>query len=290
MRRRGFDQGHVAHAGAARDAAFQQVMAEHLVLRQAPGQHGLQSAHVQQALAGEAAFIEQVLVDLGGHCVVRVTAAGTGKEAVKAGGLRRARPGRDDARLQDAVAGHHAAKLRIHARLVQRVRGNAHQLAQGARLQHGVAVQRDDVGRARGGPRTGAKVEEGLPSLSGQHAHELLQLAALALPTDEALLTLRPAALAVQQQEARRLTRGVAVAGVQRLDGGLRCGEQPSVTGLGFGWRVGKVGEQAELRVRFTVGQVVLQKPPRECGHGGAVGQQRRQHDEHAVLGRNATA
>ena len=158
--RRRLQHGDVADAAAARDAPFQQIVAEHLVVGQAPGQHGVQRAHMQQTFAGEAAFVEQVLVDLGRHRVVRVAAAGAGKQAMEAGGLFWRRPGRHDARLQDAVAGHHTATQRFHARLVQRVGGNAHQFAQRARRQHGVAVQRDDVGRACGGPTRCAEVDE----------------------------------------------------------------------------------------------------------------------------------
>ena len=58
------DDGDVADASAARDRAFEQVVAEHLFGGQAPDQRGVHSGNVHQAFACEAAFAEEVLVDL----------------------------------------------------------------------------------------------------------------------------------------------------------------------------------------------------------------------------------
>ena len=82
MERRVLDQRDVGHRGAARQRAFEQVVAQHLALGQAAGQHRVHRLHVEQALAGEGAFAEQVLVDLGAGGAVRVDAALPGKQPV----------------------------------------------------------------------------------------------------------------------------------------------------------------------------------------------------------------
>ena len=69
------DHGDVGDRGAARDRAFEQVVAQHAALGQPAAEHGVHRLHVQQALAGEGAFAEDVLVDLGARRAVGVDAA-----------------------------------------------------------------------------------------------------------------------------------------------------------------------------------------------------------------------
>ena len=290
MRGCGFDQRHVADAGAARHAAFQQVVAQYLLGRQAAGQHALQRGHMQQALAGEAALAKEILVDLGRHRVVGIAATGAGKEAVKDAGLVAALcihvgPGRHEVRLQDAVAGDDAPPRRVNARPVQRMRGDAHQLTQRAWRQHRVAVERDDVGRAWRRACVRAQVHERALGGARQQRHQLLQLAALALPADPALFAHRPLALPVQQQEARHRAR---VACGQRHDGGVGLRQQRCVGVRALAVGVGKVGEQGKLRMGFAIGQVMAFQALHQGLHGVAVTQHRRQHDQHAVFDRDA--
>ena len=140
-----FDHGDVGDRGAVHQRAFEQIVAQYLIIWQAVGQHGLHRADHQQPFAGEAAFVEQVLVDLGCGGAVGVDPALAGKQAVEAGGLLQRRQGRDDPRLQDAVAAGQRASVGGQAWLVVRVCGHTHQLAQPAGRQLGVAVQRQDV-------------------------------------------------------------------------------------------------------------------------------------------------
>ena len=278
-------------------------MAQHLVVGQAVSQHGLHRAHHQQALARKAAFVEQVLVDLGRRGAVGVDAALAGEQAVEAGGLLQRRQRRDDARLQDAVAAGQRAPVGGQPRLVVWVRGHAHQLAQAAGRQLGVAVQCQDVagvGRDAGGL---AQVVEGLAAAFGQRGDQLFEFAALALPTDPALLGLTEAAAAVQQQEARRRTgllagpiavliagfgNGARVVAVQRAD--LARGQrQPGRVGRDFrGVGVGPVGQQRKLRLRLGVGQVVQVQPAHQRADAVLAGQHRRHHQHHPVRGWNA--
>ena len=288
MGRRSFNQGHVTDRAAARDAAFQQVVAEHLAFRQAAGQHGVQGVRVQQAFAGEAAFAEQVLVDLGRDGVVGVAAAVAGKQVVEARGLARGGPGGGNARLQDAVAGDHAALLGVHPWPVQRVGCNAHQFAQHARRQHGVAVQGDDVGRAGAGPRGAAQVQEMMAGAAGQQRHQLLQFAAFALPAYPALFTFTPLPGTVQQQKTLRRASHGRVACVQAFNGGPRLVQQGFVAGRGGSAGVGVVGQQCKLRMGFAVGQVVAFQALHQRGDGGGVAKHGRHHHQHAVRRRYA--
>ena len=59
-----FHQHHIAHIGATRDGAFQQVMAEDGLCGEALVEHGMNGLDVQQALAGKGALAEQVLVEV----------------------------------------------------------------------------------------------------------------------------------------------------------------------------------------------------------------------------------
>jgi hypothetical protein len=273
MHGRGLDERHVADAGAAHQRALQQVVAEHLALGQAVGQHLRGGLHVDQALAGGAALVEEVLVDLGAGGAVRVQPRLAGEQAVEPGAVHRGAAGgggqrRGDARLQHAVAVHDgdgAIGRGGHARAVQWMGGDGRELAQRAGRQRGVAVQRDDVADARGRRGQLTQVDEAVGQglgrragcRRGQQRNERLGLAALAFPADPALLGLAPAALAVQQQEARQAAAGRAVARVQRLDAGLRLCHQPVILRQLLGLGVAEVAEQRELGLGLQVGEVV---------------------------------
>jgi hypothetical protein len=202
-----FDQRDVGDGGAARHGAFEQVVAQHEAFGQACIEHRMHGLHVEQALAGVGAFAEHVLVDLGAGRAVGVDAGLAGEQPVKEREVARGRQGRRDARLQDAVAADDATRFGVDQRPVVRVSGHAHQLAQSARWQLRVTVESDDVGRVRGDLRLEAEVEEQAGLAGGQHGHQLFDLAALALPADPALFGVAEAALAVQQDEARRFAR-----------------------------------------------------------------------------------
>ena len=200
MQGRIFHQRDVGDHSAARQRAFQQIVAQDLLLRQAPGQYGVHGRHMQQAFAAERALGKHILINLRRGRAVRVNTALPAKEPVKRRGRLRARQRRRDARLQDGIARQHAAARHIHAGLIQRVRRHTHQRAQRSRRQHGVTVESDYIQRASHRVRVRAQVHEGRISGGlGQHAQQLLQLAALALPAHPALLRVRPGALAVQK-------------------------------------------------------------------------------------------
>ena len=153
-----FQYGDVGNHGTSRQRAFQQVVAENLVVGQSVAQHGVHGLNVQQALAAEAAFAEKVLIHLGTCRAVRVDATLPGKQPVKGRGLlgQRCR----HPRLQNAPAVQHLALAGVQPRAVLWVRGNRHQFTQAPGRQFGVAVQRNHVGRVRGQLRQLAQIDE----------------------------------------------------------------------------------------------------------------------------------
>ena len=65
-------------------------MAEHLAFGQAAAQHRMHGLHMQQALAGEGALTEHILVNLGAGRAVRINPAAPGKQHVEQRGFGRA--------------------------------------------------------------------------------------------------------------------------------------------------------------------------------------------------------
>ncbi len=283
-----FDEGDVAHHRATRQRAFKQVVAEHPVLGQTPPEHRVHGGHVQQALAGEAALTEHVLVDVGAHGAVGVESALAGGDPLPWRGDRGFGQRRHHAGLQDAVALHHAPAAGVQTGLVVGVLGHAHQRAQAARWQLRVAVQREQVARAfRHASELAQRHER--PRLFGhQRCRQLFKLAALAFPADPAALGGAQRAVPMQQQEAWRFSFAHGVVFVQCRELGHRLGKDGLVTRQVRAVGVGKVAEQRKLRVGFGVGQKVEVQAVHQGRHRGRAAQQRRDHHHHASMLRYA--
>jgi hypothetical protein len=281
---RGFvlDQGDVAHHRAARDGAFEQIVAEHLFGRQPPDQHGLHGVHMEQAFAGEAAFAEQVLVDVRRHRAVGVEPPLAVVQPLVRRRYALVAQGRHHAWLQDAVAVHHPLATGVEHGPVLRVLRHTHQCAQPARRQLRVAVEREDVSGVRSHARDLAQVEERAGGAGGQRHHQLLDLAALAFPAQPAAFGCARAALAVQQQEPGRFACVGGISRIQCLHQAFRLAQQGRVVGTLRCVGVDPVAEQRELRKGFGVGQVVQVQPMHECGNGGRTGEQRGDHHQRA--------
>ena len=282
------DERDFTERGAAGQRAFEQVVAQHLAFGQAQRQRGVHGLNVQQALAGEAALAEQVLVDLGAGCTVGVQAALAVEQRVVAGGRVLRRQWRFNARLQDAVAADDAAHARIPARLIHRVRRHAHQRAQTARWHLGVGVECHEVTCARRGPRQRAQIDKGPVAGLHQRPHQLFELATLAFPTDPALFAFAEAALTVQQQKTRRIGRCFVLC-VQRLHALLRRTQQGGVVRLHLGLGISVVTEQRKLRMALGVGQRVLLKLGQQRQQRGRCAQHHGHHHQGAVVGADAT-
>ena len=288
MVRRVFDQRHVADKAAARNAALQQIVAEHGFLRQAAVQHGMHCLDMQQSLAAEAAGAKQVLVDVGDAAAVGVDAALAGKQPVVGRVLRRVGQRRHDPRLQNAVAADDAAQGRIDLWCIQRVGRYGHQFAQCAGRQAGIAVQRDHITDTVRQPRRCCQRHEALHAAGGKQAQQLLQLAALALPAQPALLGFAPAARPVDQQEAWWRTSSYWIVCIERRQLGQRILYQARIAGQRVTRRVDPVCQQCELRFIFAVGQPVKFKLPNQFPAGRRGAQQRGNDDQNPVFRRNA--
>ena len=278
----------VGDRGTAGQRAFEQVVAQHLALRQTPAEHRVHGLDVEQALAGERALAEQVLVDLGAGDAVRVDAALAGEQPVVKGHLLGRAQGSGDVRLQDAVAVLDAPAVGREARPVVRMRGDADEVAEAPGRQPGVAVEREHVAHA--GPDRGdpAQVDEGAGRIFGQHPEQLFELAALPLPADPALLRFGEAAFAVQQDEAGRFAFVDGIERIQPFDRLHRRVEQYSVVRRVLRVRVGPVAEQRELNPPFRIGEVVQLQQVRQRRARFRLGQHGRDDDHRPVLRRDA--
>ena len=114
----------VGDEGRPRIEALEQIVRQQRVLRHAALERRDERVDVVEALAGEDAFVEEILVDVRDGRRVRIDAgvAGVGPREQRSGGARH----RDaDARLQNPVALGDAADARVEARTVQRMRDDA---------------------------------------------------------------------------------------------------------------------------------------------------------------------
>ena len=105
------DDFDIAGQAGARVRAFDQVMAEQGIAREAPVQHAVHRVHFIDTLAGEDAFAVKILVHVGNGARVDIEASLARIEAGQPG-TRRALHAHAHARLQNAVAGDHDVLLR----------------------------------------------------------------------------------------------------------------------------------------------------------------------------------
>ena len=281
-------QRHIADHGAACQRTFEQVVAQHLVGRQAPAQHGVHRGHMQQALAGEAAFGKKILVDVGRHGAVRVQPLLARKQPLPqrgggSGGQWRQHPG-----LQDAVALYHALACGIQPGLVLGVLGHPHQAAQAARGQLRIAVEREHIAGLGRQVREFAQVQEGALPASGEGRHQLFELAALALPADPLLLRGAVGAGAVQQQKPRGTARDRRVLGIQAQHQALGMGQQHAIFGQVLHIGIHTVGQQRKLRKGLGVGQVMQVQAVHQPVDGAGAAEQGRDSHQHTCRYRNA--
>ncbi len=138
------DQFDVAHQGGAGVGAFDQVVAEQRVFREAPLQHGAQGIHFVDALAGEYALAEKILVDIGNGARINIETGLSGIQRCQAA-ARSGLHADADSRLQDAVPLHDHAAGRIDYGLVERMGDGAHKARGRIARELRVGIQGDDV-------------------------------------------------------------------------------------------------------------------------------------------------
>ncbi|MCY1284316.1 hypothetical protein D9M70_332150 [compost metagenome] len=277
----------------AREHALEQIVAEHRVLGNAPGERGLEGIDVVDALAGVGAFAEQVLVDVGHRGRVGVHAAGAGRQALVERAFAAQRQRRRHARLQDGVAAHHALFGIAPAHAVQGVGHLADQAQRRVARQPGVGIQRDDVAHAGqdvGLPRfvgsTAIQRHEAGVGGAAQQPVEFVEFATLALPAHPAVLAGVEPAPAVQQVEALA-ARGRAVPLVQCGDGLLRDADQVGVAVEHFRIRIEAIRQQGKGQVATCAGQMVDFEALDVAAQFRFAGQQRGHDDQCAQVGGN---
>ena len=78
--RKTLEQLHVVDQPATRETAFDQVVAEYAVFREAAAKHGSEGVHVVDAFADEAAFAENVLINVARLLRIGIDARIAGKK------------------------------------------------------------------------------------------------------------------------------------------------------------------------------------------------------------------
>ena len=234
--------------------AFEEIVAENGVLGDAILDRPQERGHVVDALAGENAGAEHILVHVGGRAGVDVD----GRIArIEMGEMRRGLVGRQELEpgLQNGVSPRDPPGARIEPRPVQRVRKRPDQTRGRSRGQFRVGIENDGehdpfqareiaLGLRKGGLRLRSPGQEGI---------EGFQFAALALPAHPTPLGRVEAASAMQEHERPALA--IVMTGIQGPDGLMQTTLDAGVAGLMLFRRVRQVGQKDEAQRRVPVGQ-----------------------------------
>ena len=278
------DDFDVGDQRGARVQSLEQVVREQCVFGHAAVERRRERVDVVQALAGEDAFLEQILIDVGDGGGVRVDAGVPGIRP------REQRPGgaghrHADAGLEDAIALGDAAQARVEPRSIQRVGDDADQGLRGVARQPRVGVQRDAIAHRRQDRQFADLHGEAGVAGAAEETVELLDLAPLALPSHPHLLAGIPAPFAMKQEEAIGVLR--AEAPVERLDAVARRRENRRIAGHLARLGVGEVAEDREVNERVEIAEREHLHVLQQRRHRGDARQQRRHHHHGAGVVRH---
>ena len=285
-------RGKIVHdfqVGDQRDSGvqpFEQIVREEGVLGHAAVERRLEGVDVIEALAGEEAFLEQILIGVRHRGGIRVDAGVTGvdprKDRARGARHRDADPG-----LQDAVAFRHPSRRAVDLRLIERVKRDADQGLGGVARQLRVGVERDAVPHVGQNRQVASGVSKSGVAGAAKQAVELLDLPALALPSHPHPFLLVPLAIAMEQVEAAAAVAGVAM--VQGVDARSRGGQNVGVVRPVLGEGVGEVAEQREVNARIEVAERLnLEVREQLVDRAHAAEQGRHDHHRAAILGHAA--
>ncbi|MNL21702.1 hypothetical protein D3C87_1430050 [compost metagenome] len=135
---------HFAQQPRAGVTSFQQIMAEDQVFRAGVVRGLHKNIDIVNAFPDKRSFVEQILIDIRRHHRIGIIPG----DAAAHGGIAPLAVARHlfgEARLQNAVAFHHALAGGVIFRFVQWVRHGGDQLMRRVAWQKGVAVESDDV-------------------------------------------------------------------------------------------------------------------------------------------------
>ena len=138
----------VGHESRARVRAFDQVVTQQGILREAIASRALEGGDIINPLAGVRALAEEILIHIGHRRRVGIHAGVAGKDRGKAGAIR-ALQRHAHARLQDAVTLNNARATVVENGAVERMRNRSDQRGRCPARKEGVGVERDDVAYAR---------------------------------------------------------------------------------------------------------------------------------------------
>ncbi len=181
------------------EIALEQIMAEHGIVGHPARQRCAEGIDIIDALAGERALGEQVLIHIRDRRGIGINPAVAGVDLLIQRTLVADRQGRGHARLQNAIALRHPPLRGVEMRPVQRMRDFAHQPPDGIAQKARIGIQRDHEAHIL---RHGAGGHEAGVLRAAQQAVQLAQFAALALPPHPDAHRGVPLAAAIQKQEA----------------------------------------------------------------------------------------
>ena len=228
--------------------ALEQIVADDRVLGRAAFDAAHEAIDVVDPFAAVDAGAEQVLVRLGDRVGVDVEADITREDPREPRRARARRRGLDPG-LQDRVSGGHPSRRGIERGSVQRVRERPDQALGGAHRELGVAIERDHESNPDEPLRVADMTRVAGLEVPAEQAVQLVELAALALPSHEPLLLRIPPRLAVQQVKGPRALR--AMSGIEALDLSCRMIEQRRVRRERL--RVHVIGQQRELQLGIGI-------------------------------------
>src|SRR5271156_3576424 len=202
-RRKFLDQLNVRGQARARESSLEQIVAEQRVVGDAARERGLEDVNLVNPLAAVGAFVEQVLVNVGHGERIRIDSGGAREYALEYRALAPGRQRRGNPRLKNAMTLDDATKVRVEAGSIQRMRHLADHLARSSARQTRVGVKRDHVAHAVGDfRRAPVLAKKGGGGRAAQQTIQLVQLAALALPSHPAAFGFIPDAPAMKQDES----------------------------------------------------------------------------------------
>ena len=278
----------VRHQSGARKRTLDEIVAEQRVHGKPSLDRTLEHRNLVDALAGERPLAEEILIDIGYRGRIRIKSGMPGKD----GGVPRSiRTGERHAyaRLENAVAPHHATHGFVEHGAIQRMRHGADEADRRIARKDGVGVQRHD--------KTDAAEPLGISLRSGERALvlpqdelvELNELAALPFPSHPPAVGRVELADAVEEIEW--CPAAVRIGGIRRIEGthALDAGRYDGVV-AGLDLRIGveEVAEQRKANLRVAIRQVLGFEMVECLVHRRYAPEQDRNDDDTAMCGRYA--